>query len=80
METVDNFSSLVRRVFMLRLDDLFFLLAGKLDLVITTMNGRIIVLGTDTKYHALRTWTSEFQGRNGDIPHNLLIAPLCLLV
>jgi len=38
---------------------------GKLDLVITTMNGRIIVLGTDTKYHALRTWTSEFQGRNG---------------
>ncbi len=29
------------------------------------MNGRIIVLGSDTKYHPLRTWRSEFQGRNG---------------
>jgi hypothetical protein len=29
------------------------------------MNGRIIVLGTDTVFHPLRTWTSEFQGRNG---------------
>jgi hypothetical protein len=38
---------------------------GKLDLVVTTMNGRIIVLGTDTVFHPLRTWSSEFQGRNG---------------
>jgi len=38
---------------------------GKLDLVVTTMNGRIIVLGTDTVYHPMRSWTSEFQGRNG---------------
>ena len=58
---------------MLRLDDLFFsAFAGKLDLVITTMNGRIIVLGTDTMYHPLRTWTSEFQGRNGDAYFSLL--------
>jgi hypothetical protein len=60
------------RVVVLRLVDLFFLHAGKLDLVITTMNGRIIVLGTDTKYHALRTWTSEFQGRNGNTCFSLL--------
>ena len=42
--------------------------AGKLDLVVTTMNGRIIVLGSDTVYHPLRSWTSELQGRNGILP------------
>jgi len=37
---------------------------GKMDLVVTTMNGNVIVLGTDTPYHPLKAWTSREIGNN----------------
>eukprot|EP00286_Rhodomonas_abbreviata_P023316 CAMPEP_0181304224 /NCGR_PEP_ID=MMETSP1101-20121128/9026_1 /TAXON_ID=46948 /ORGANISM="Rhodomonas abbreviata, Strain Caron Lab Isolate" /LENGTH=1213 /DNA_ID=CAMNT_0023409947 /DNA_START=10 /DNA_END=3651 /DNA_ORIENTATION=- len=37
---------------------------GKIDLLVTTMNGNVMSFGTDVPYEPLRTWTSREQGNN----------------
>ena len=37
---------------------------GKMDLLVTTMNGNVICLGTDVDYHPMKAWTSKEQGNN----------------
>lgn len=37
---------------------------GKMDLVVTTMNGNVVCLGTDVDYHALKAWPSREVGNN----------------
>ena len=37
---------------------------GKLDLLVSTMNGNLYALQTRTKYHPLKAWTSAVQGLN----------------
>ena len=32
---------------------------GKLDLVVTTMNGNVYVFGSPARYHPLKSWTSQ---------------------
>lgn len=32
---------------------------GQLDLVVSTMNGNIYMLGTEAPYHPLKTWTAQ---------------------
>jgi len=38
---------------------------GHLDLVVSTMNGNVYVLNTETRFHPLKAWTSQTQGLNG---------------
>lgn len=38
---------------------------GKLDLVVTTMNGVVYCFETQAKYHPLKTWTSQMTSMNG---------------
>lgn len=38
---------------------------GKMDLVITTMNGNVYCFETRAPYHPLNTWTSQVHSRNG---------------
>eukprot|EP00668_Euglena_longa_P003228 GGOE01003776.1.p1 GENE.GGOE01003776.1~~GGOE01003776.1.p1 ORF type:complete len:951 (+),score=255.61 GGOE01003776.1:33-2885(+) len=38
---------------------------GYMDLVVTTMNGNVYLLNTETKFHPLKAWTSQSQGLNG---------------
>jgi len=38
---------------------------GKMDLIVTARSGSVYVLETEAPYHPLRSWTSQFQGRNG---------------
>jgi len=38
---------------------------GKMDLVVTTRNGNVYVIGTEMSYNPLLSWTSQTQGRNG---------------
>ncbi|MEW5304838.1 MAG: hypothetical protein WDW36_007421 [Sanguina aurantia] len=38
---------------------------GRLDLVLTTMNGNVYVFETPAEYHPLKTWTAQSQGCNG---------------
>ncbi len=40
---------------------------GKLDLIITTMNGNVICLGTDVNHETPATWTSRENGLPGSI-------------
>lgn len=37
---------------------------GKLDLLVSTMNGNVMSFGTDIPYEPLKTWTSREQGNN----------------
>eukprot|EP00003_Mantamonas_plastica_P018579 TRINITY_DN3036_c0_g1_i5.p1 TRINITY_DN3036_c0_g1~~TRINITY_DN3036_c0_g1_i5.p1 ORF type:complete len:586 (+),score=200.78 TRINITY_DN3036_c0_g1_i5:900-2657(+) len=38
---------------------------GKMDLLVSTMNGNVYAFATQSKYHPLKTWTAQAQGRNG---------------
>merc|ERR1711871_739035 len=38
---------------------------GKMELIVSTMNGNIHLFETSTPYHPLRSWTSREQGGNG---------------
>ena len=37
---------------------------GKMDLLVTTMNGNVMCLGTDVDYHPLKAWPSREMGNN----------------
>uniref|UniRef100_A0A7S1EIS3 DEX1 C-terminal domain-containing protein n=3 Tax=Hemiselmis andersenii TaxID=464988 RepID=A0A7S1EIS3_HEMAN len=37
---------------------------GFMDLLVSTMNGNVIALGTDVQYHPMKAWTSREQGNN----------------
>ena len=37
---------------------------GKMDLLVTTMNGNVVCLGTDVDYHPLKAWPSREIGNN----------------
>lgn len=38
---------------------------GYMDLVVSTMNGNVYLLSTNTVFHPLKAWTSQTQGLNG---------------
>jgi len=37
---------------------------GRMQLIVTTRNGNVLLLGTDMPHHPLNSWTSQLQGRN----------------
>ena len=36
---------------------------GKMDLVVSTMNGNVYVFGSPARYHPLKSWTSQVRPR-----------------
>lgn len=37
---------------------------GKLDFVVTTMNGNVLLFETEALFHPLRTWTAEVSSKS----------------
>ena len=54
---------------------------GKMDLVVSTMNGNVYVFGSPARYHPLKSWTSQVrpsvwnQGPQSRMMYTLFMRP-----
>lgn len=42
---------------------------GKMDLVVSTMNGNVYVFGSPAPYHPLKSWTSQVCSKDPSLRH-----------